>query len=58
MSDILIYRTADNDIRRDILKLEKLDEKTDKDIVTFLEAKESAKEILEQPNIMLCVERQ
>ena len=31
------------DIRRDILELEKLDEKTEKDIVAFVEAKESAK---------------
>ena len=43
VKDILICGAADNDIRRDILELDKLDEKTDKDIVAFVEAKESAK---------------
>ena len=43
MKDILICGAANNDIRRDILELDKLDEKTDKAIVSFVEAKGSAR---------------
>ena len=43
VKDILIAGIADNDIRKDVLSWAELDEKSDKDIVRFIEEKEIAK---------------
>ena len=43
IKDVLIAGIADNEIRKDLLGLTELDAKTDKEIVTFVEEKEIAK---------------
>lgn len=43
VKDILIAGIADDDIRRDVLGHPQLDDKCDKDVVTFVEEKEMAK---------------
>ena len=43
VKDILICGVADNEIRKSILELDDLDNKTDKDIVGFVESKEAAR---------------
>ena len=43
IKDILIFGVADPDMRRDVLELPDLDEKSASDLVGFIEGKETAK---------------